>query len=112
MERRKLLAVLDTPSVVKMSAVAWYEFARGPRSPEQLAVARTFLLEDGVVSFSEDHAERAAAIFSLLGRPRRRAADIAIAAAAISDGAALLTANPSDFEGIPDLILEWMSTTG
>ena len=37
-----------------MSAVAWYEFSRGPRTPEQLAVGRAFLLDEGVVPFSEE----------------------------------------------------------
>src|SRR5207302_4809315 len=45
-ERRRLLKLADSPALLQMSAVAWYEFARGPRLPEQLAVARSFFAAD------------------------------------------------------------------
>lgn len=89
-----------------MSAIAWYEFARGPRTPEQLAVARSFLGEDGVVPFSEGMAVRAAEVFRQLGSPRKRAADVAIGVAAALRDAVLLTRNARDFAGIRDLRLE------
>jgi predicted nucleic acid-binding protein len=44
-ERRRLRVLGDSDDEVQMSAVAWYEFSRGPRTPEQLAVARSFLGE-------------------------------------------------------------------
>lgn len=50
-----------------MSAVAWFEFSRGPRTPEQLAVARSFFFDDGIVAFTEDIALRAAEVFRALG---------------------------------------------
>ncbi len=56
-----------------MSAVAWYEFSRGPRTPEQLAVARGLFLEEGIVPFSEELASCAADAFRRLGSPRKRA---------------------------------------
>lgn len=89
-----------------MSAVAWYEFSRGPRTPEQLAVARSFLADDGIVPFGEELAGQAAEVFRRLGSPRRRAADIAIGVTAASFAAVLLTRNARDFVGIPDLDLE------
>jgi hypothetical protein len=52
-ERRRLRVLADSDAEIQMSAVAWYEFSRGPRTPEQLAVARSFLGDDGVVTFSE-----------------------------------------------------------
>jgi predicted nucleic acid-binding protein len=105
-ERRKLSSVVDSDSHIEMSSIAWYEFARGPRTPEQLAVARGFLLEDGVIAFTEDLARRTAEVFRSLGSPRRRAADIAIGVTAASTGALLLTRNARDFAGIPDLKIE------
>lgn len=105
-ERRRLLALAESADVVRLSAVAWYEYARGPRTPEQLAVARSFVGEDGVVPFSEELAARAAEVFRLLGSPRLRAADIAIGVTAASSGARLLTRNARDFAGIPGLDLE------
>ena len=102
-ERRRLRALADTDSEIGMSAVAWYEFSRGPRTPEQLAVARSFLGEDGVLAFSEALAEQAAEVFRRLGSPRKRAADVAIGVTAATQDAILLTRNARDFAGIPGL---------
>jgi len=77
-ERRRLRALAESEAEIRMSAIAWYEFSRGPRTPEQLAVARSFLGEEGVVAFSESTAAEAADVFRRLGSPRRRAADVAI----------------------------------
>ena len=104
-ERRCLLSLADSPAVLQMSAVAWYEFSRGPRTPEQLAVGRALLADDGIIPLSEDIASRAAEVFRQLGSPRRRAADIAIASTAIIAGATLVTRNSRDFADIPGLDL-------
>jgi predicted nucleic acid-binding protein len=105
-ERRRLRTLADSDAEIRMSAVAWYEFSRGPRTPEQLAVARSFLGEDGVVAFTEATADEAADVFRRLGSPRRRAADVAIGVAAATQAAVLLTRNARDFAGIPDLRTE------
>jgi predicted nucleic acid-binding protein len=105
-ERRRLLQVAATDAEIQMSSVAWYEFSRGPRTPEQLAVARSFFFEDGIVTFSEHLAARAAETFRALGSPRKRAADIAIGTTAAAMDARLLTRNARDFAGIPDLVLD------
>lgn len=106
-ERRLLLEVADSDAHLQMSAVAWYEFTRGPRTPEQIAVARSLLDDDGgVVPFSEPLAVRAGEVFRSLGSPRRRAADVAIGVTAAVHGAVLLTRNRADFAGIPALELE------
>ncbi|HXY39165.1 MAG TPA: PIN domain-containing protein [Vicinamibacteria bacterium] len=105
-ERRRLRALADSNSEIGMSAVAWYEFARGPRTPEQLAVARALLGEEGVVPFGEAVAAEAAEVFRRLGSPRRRAADVAIGVSASLLAAVLLTRNARDFAGIPGLRTE------
>jgi predicted nucleic acid-binding protein len=106
-ERRRLLRLADSDDAMQMSAVAWYEFSRGPRTPEQLAVARSlFAAVDGIVPFSEELATRASEVFRLLGSPRKRAADIAIGATAAALGATLLTRNKREFAGIPHLTME------
>jgi tRNA(fMet)-specific endonuclease VapC len=105
-ERRRLRALSDSEAEIEMSAVAWYEFARGPRTPEQLAVARSFLGEDGVVPFSEAIAAAAAEAFRRLGSPRKRAADVAIGVTAAAHDAVLVTRNARDFAGIPALRVE------
>ena len=109
-ERRRLIEIAESPEELGMSAVAWYEFARGPRTPEQLATARTLLAADGVVPLSEPIAAVAAEVFRNLGSPRRRAADIAIGVTAATMGARLLTRNSRDFAGIPGLEVEGAGT--
>jgi len=111
-ERARLLELAESGTEIQMSAVAWYEFSRGPRTPEQLAVGRAFLLDEGVVPFSEEVATYAAEVFRLLGSPRRRGADIAIGVTAAMLGAVLLTCNANDFAGIPDLSIEAVSRKG
>jgi predicted nucleic acid-binding protein len=106
LERQRLLSLAESGAEIQMSAVAWYELARGPRTPEQLAVARSFFPEDGIIPLSEELADLAAHVFRRLGSPRRRAADVAIGVTAAAMGALLLTRNDEDFAGIPDLRLE------
>jgi predicted nucleic acid-binding protein len=105
-ERNRLQALADSDAELQMSAVAWYEFSRGPRTPEQLAVARSFLGDEGVVAFSESVAAHAADVFRSLGSPRKRAADVAIGVTAALHGAVLVTRNSRDFAGIPELQTE------
>ncbi len=105
-ERRRLRALGDSDHEIQMSAIAWYEFSRGPRTPEQLAVARSFLGADGVVLFSEAIAAEAAEAFRRLGSPRKRAADVAIGVTAATHDAVLVTRNARDFAGIQGLRLE------
>ena len=111
-ERRRLLEVAESGRRIEISAVAWYEFSRGPRIPEQLATARAFFADDGIVPFSEPLAAAAAEVFRQLGSPRRRAADIAIGVTAALRGATLLGRNTRDFSGIPGLDLEGQETAG
>jgi predicted nucleic acid-binding protein len=108
-ERLRLRRAAESEAVLQISAVAWYEFCRGPRLPQQIAVARSLFAADGVVPFGESLAAHAAEVFRRLGSPRRRAADIAIGVTAAATAAVLLTRNARDFAGIPDLELEAVS---
>jgi predicted nucleic acid-binding protein len=108
-ERNRLRRAAESEAVLQISAVAWYEFCRGPRLPEQIAVARSLFAVDGVIPFDETLAAQAAEVFRRLGSPRRRAADIAIGVTAAAGSAVLLTKNARDFAGIPDLELETVS---
>lgn len=100
-ERRRLHEIAASGQVVEISAIAWYEFSRGPRTPDQLATARAFFADDAIVPFSERLAAMAAEVFRQLGSPRRRAADIAIGVTAASRDATLMSLNAKDFAGIP-----------
>jgi predicted nucleic acid-binding protein len=105
-EFRRLEELAESDAVFEMSALAWYEFARGPRKPEELAAALAFLGPGAIQDFAELAAERAAEIFRRRRAKRRRAGDVAIAAAALLRGATLLTGNARDFEDIDGLILD------
>lgn len=105
-ERMRLRAIAATDAVLEISAIAWYEFCRGPRTPEQIAVARAVFGDGGIVPFTEDLAEIAAEHFRRLGSPRRRAADIAVAVSALHRDAVLLTRNARDFSGVEGLHME------
>ena len=105
-ERERLVRLASSSQVIEMSAIAWYEFCRGPRTPEQLAVARCLLAADGVIPFSEPISTAAGEVFRQLGSPRRRAADIAIDVTAALRDAKLLSCNERDFAGIPGLSVE------
>ena len=105
-ERRRLLELAASTAEMQMSSLAWYEFVRGPRSPEQVAIARSLFDEDGIVPFSDDLAEQAGELFRRLGSPRRRSADIAIGITALEMEARLLSCNADDFAGIPGLEVE------
>ncbi len=105
-ERSRLRELTREGAEVRVSAVAWYEFCRGPRTPEQIAVAMDVLSDGGVVPFDATLAERAADVFRALGSPRKRAQDVAIAVTAIAAGATLFTRNARDFRGIEGLVLD------
>lgn len=100
------MRLAESEAELQMSAVAWYEFSRGQRTPEQLSIARSLFFDDGIVPFSEELAAVAGEVFRNLGSPRRRAADIAIGVTSAAMGATLLTRNISDFAGIPHLQVE------
>jgi predicted nucleic acid-binding protein len=108
-ERTRLRRAAESDAALQISAIAWYEFCRGPRLPEQIAVARSLFGVDGVVPFDETLAAHAAEVFRRLGSPRRRSADIAIGVTAAATSAVLLTRNARDFAGIPGLELESVS---
>lgn len=88
-----------------LSTIVFYEWLRGPRTPEELAAqADLFPLESAAV-FGAREAEIAADLYRRMTRPRGREIDLAVAACAIACEAALWTLNPADFRGIPGLRL-------
>ena len=86
-----------------ISALVLYEWRRGPRTKEELIDQETFFPAAHACAFTAREAEIAADIYCRLKRPRSREIDIAIAACAIANGAALWTLNPRDFGDIPGL---------
>ena len=90
---------------VTFSAIALFEWRRGPRTSAELADQSTLLADADVVPFGLVEAQTAARLYTRVSRPRGREADLAIAATAIVHGAALWTLNRRDFADIPGLEL-------
>lgn len=88
-----------------VSTLALYEWRRGPRREEELALEAALLGLDAVAAFGEHEARVASAVYHEVRRPRGREVDIAIAACALTWDATLWTLNPEDFRDIPALHL-------
>ena len=88
-----------------VSAIVLYEWWRGPRQREELADQELLLPSRAAFTFGIREAAMAAEIYGRVKSPRRREIDIAIAACALAQGAALWTLNPQDFRDIPGLEL-------
>lgn len=102
---RSLERTVSAGHVIAMSALALYEWRRGPRTAEEVGDQEALLPAAGACPFGADEAAAAAAISGRLKRARGRDMDIAIAACAVERGARLWTLNPDDFRDIPGLQL-------
>ena len=99
----RLRTLIDDGSRLGVSTLVLFEWWRGPRAKQELAYQELLFPRDEAFPFGAAEAALAADIYRRLGRPRQRAIDIAIAACAIAQGAALWTLNTKDFTDIPDL---------
>jgi predicted nucleic acid-binding protein len=88
-----------------LSSLVLYEWRRGPRVEEELALEAVLLGPDALTAFGELEARTAADLYRRLKRPRGRELDIAIAACALTQDASLWTLNREDFRDIPGLDL-------
>jgi predicted nucleic acid-binding protein len=90
---------------VTISALALFEWKRGPRLPKEIGSQESLFPSASALPFGPAEAEIAAGIYRRLKRARGREMDIAIAATAIANGAELWSLNPRDFADIPGLKL-------
>jgi predicted nucleic acid-binding protein len=100
-----LRTAIDRAERIALSTLVLYEWRRGPRSPDELRTQEALFPSELAAPFGRSEAERAAALYRRLRRPRGREIDIAIAACALAADAALWTLNPVDFADIPELRL-------
>jgi predicted nucleic acid-binding protein len=91
--------------VITISALALYEWLRGPRTPDELEDQEALLPAVDARPFGPAESARAAGLYRALPRARGRDMDIAIAACALEHGARLWTLNPDDFQDMPGLQL-------
>lgn len=88
-----------------MSTLVLYEWLRGPRYPEEIEAQEALFPAAAAVAFGPQEAALAADLYRAMRRPRGRELDLAVAACAITHGAALWTLNRKDFREVPDLRL-------
>ena len=101
----RLRQLLDRGERISLSALALFEWRRGPRIAQQVEAQEALFPSTEAVPFGAIEALVAADVYKKVKRPRGREIDIAIAACAIAHEAQLWTVNPSDFRDIPNLKL-------
>jgi len=90
---------------VVLSTIVLYEWLRGPRTTADLRVQEEMFPRRAAVPFDSEAAAQAAMLYRRTPRPRGREVDLAVAACALAQGAALWTLNCDDFGDLPGLEL-------
>jgi len=100
-----LRTAIETGERLQVPALVLFEWLRGPRRSEELAVQEALFPRAEALAFGPDEAARAARLYAEIARPRGREIDLAIAASALEQGASLWTLNWADFHDLPGLDL-------
>ena len=100
-----LIALVEQGHRLSLSAIVLYEWLRGPRTRDELVVQEDLFPRERALPFGAEQAAIAARLYAKVRRPRGREIDLAVAACALHDGAALWTLNRSDFRDLPGLTL-------
>ena len=101
----RLYTLVEEGHRLRVSSIVLYEWLRGPRTVGELRRQEELFPREQAVPFDTEAAAQAAALYVRLPRPRGRDLDLAIAACALIDEAALWTLNPKDFADVPGLKL-------
>jgi predicted nucleic acid-binding protein len=100
-----LRRLIERGERILVPTIVLYEWLRGPRRDEELALQEELFPSDEAVPFGPAEARAAAALYRSMSRARGREIDLAIAAVALTRDAALWTTNVRDFQDIPGLQL-------
>ena len=100
-----LRQAIEAGERIQFSTIVLYEWLRGPRLRAEIADQEALFPQETAVPFGPAEAARAAQLYRVVRRPRGREIDLAIAACALHDGAALWTLNRADFRDISGLTL-------
>ena len=100
-----LRRVFERGEVIVVPTMVHYLWLRGPRLPQELALAERLFPEESAIVFGSAEARLSAKLYRLVRHPRGREMDLAIAACAIVREAELWTLNRDDFKDIPGLRL-------
>lgn len=100
-----LTALAEQGNRLALSTIVLYEWLRGPRTRAELGAQEELFPREAAVAFGAPEADLAAKLYQRVRRPRGREIDLAVAACAMADGAALWTLNRDDFQDIAELRL-------
>jgi predicted nucleic acid-binding protein len=100
-----LRRVFERSERVVLPALVCYEWLRGPRLRQELALAERLFPRESAIVFGPAEAALSAKLYRSVRLPRGREMDLAMAACAMVRVAELWTLNPADFEDIPGLRL-------
>jgi predicted nucleic acid-binding protein len=100
-----LTRMLEQGERLSVSTLVLYEWLRGPRLPQELAVQEIMFPSEAALPFEAVDARIGAELYRTVSGARGREIDIAIAACAIRREAELWTVNRADFADIPRLRL-------
>jgi predicted nucleic acid-binding protein len=106
--KRSGLAVrsaLDEDELILLPALVLYEWLRGPRIAEELALQESLFPSESVIPFDKEQAIVSASLYRAVSRARAREVDLAIAACALVQDARLWTLNRADFQDVPGIRL-------
>ncbi len=98
---RRLGGWLSQGESLGISTIGWAEFLCGPVSEREAVLASHFL--ENPIPFQTQDAALSAELFNRSGRRRGSLVDCMIASVALRSGAALATANASDFRRLEPL---------
>ncbi len=103
--RAELRAMIERRERIVLPTLVLFEWARGPRHPEELRAQQALFPPEEAVPFGPDEALLAAELYRALPPSRGREIDLAIAACALTWRAKLWTLNVDDFQDVPGLEL-------
>jgi predicted nucleic acid-binding protein len=101
----RLVALVQDGHRLAISTIVLYEWLRGPRLRAELEAQDQLLPREAAVPFGVAEADVAAGLHRRLRRARGREIDLAVAACAVANAAALWTLNRQDFDDIQSLRL-------
>ena len=101
----ELIRFTDQGRRLMLSTIVLYEWLRGPRTQTELAAQEDLFPTETAIGFGAGEMAMAARLYKQLPRARGREIDLAVAACAMVNEAAIWTLNPDDFRDMPDLRL-------
>ena len=98
-------SVLAEDETIFLPALVLYEWLRGPRISEELALQESLFPSKSAIPFDREQAIVSADLYRTVSRARTREVDLAIAACALVRQARLWTLNHADFQDVPGIRL-------